>query len=258
MEPLQVGELARRTGLTVRTLHHYDEVGLLTPLRRTQAGYRLYGADDVARLTRILVLRRLGLSLAEIRGWLDDPGLSLARTLDLQIERLQSEIEGSRRLLRKLEAVAALAREQPPPEGDPDPESEREWGERLIETVEMMTMYEKHYSAEQLRVLEKRAEQLGSERIRQVERVEWPTLIAEVRAAMERGVDPASEEAAGLAERWMGLVAEFTGGDPGISKSVAKVWKEEDAPRRETGIDAEMFGWIRRADAARKAEGADA
>ena len=250
MEPMKVGELARRTGLTVRTLHHYDEVGLLTPQRRTAAGYRLYGPQELSRLTRILVLRRLGLSLDEVRRWLDDPELSLARTLDLQIDRLRGEIEGSKALLRKLETVAALAREAP----DADADSDRgfDLGERLIETVEMMTMYEKHYSAEQLRALETRAEELGPDRIRQVEQQEWPNLIAEVRAAMERGVDPASGEAAALAERWMGLVAEFTGGDPGIAKGVQKVWESEDAPRRETGIDAEMFGWIQRADAARK------
>jgi hypothetical protein len=88
----------------------------------------------------------------------------------------------------------------------------------------MMTMYEKHYSAEQLRALEKRAEELGPDRIRQVEQQEWPSLIAEVRAAMGRGVDPASDEAAALAERRMGLVAEFTGGDPGIAKGVQRVW----------------------------------
>jgi DNA-binding transcriptional MerR regulator len=249
MEPLKVGELARRTGLTVRTLHHYDEVGLLTPHRRTAAGYRLYGPEELSRLTRILVLRRLGLSLDEVRSWLDDSEMSLERTLDLQIERLRNEIEGSKALLRKLETVAALVREAP----DSGSDSDRGLGERLIETVEMMTMYEKHYSAEQLRALEKRAEELGPDRIRQVEQQEWPNLIAEVRAAMGRGVDPASDEAAGLAERWMGLVAEFTGGDPGIAKGVQRVWESEDAPRRETGIDGEMFGWIQRADAARKA-----
>jgi DNA-binding transcriptional MerR regulator len=249
MEPLKVGELARRTGLTVRTLHHYDEVGLLTPHRRTAAGYRLYGPEELSRLTRILVLRRLGLTLDEVRSWLDDPEMSLERTLDLQIERLRNEIEGSKALLRKLETVAALVREAP----DSGSDSRRGLGERLIETVEMMTMYEKHYSAEQLRALEKRAEELGPDRIREVEQQVWPNLIAEGRAAMGRGVDPASDEAAGLAERWMGLVAEFTGGDPGIAKGVRRVWESDDAPRRETGIDAEMFGWIQRADAARKA-----
>ncbi len=56
-EALKVGELARRTGLTVRTLHHYDEIGLLKPSLHTESGHRLYTADDVARLQQVLSLR---------------------------------------------------------------------------------------------------------------------------------------------------------------------------------------------------------
>lgn len=59
----KVGELAAETGLTVRTLHHWDELGLLTPSERTGAGYRLYSDADVRRLYRIVALRGLGLSL---------------------------------------------------------------------------------------------------------------------------------------------------------------------------------------------------
>ena len=53
-EPLKVGELARRTGLTIRTLHHYDEIGLLKPSLHTDVGHRLYRAGDVARLQQVL------------------------------------------------------------------------------------------------------------------------------------------------------------------------------------------------------------
>ena len=61
-----VGELSRLTGVTVRTLHHYDEIGLVRPSRRTAAGYRLYDADDALRLQQVLVLRELGVPLGEI------------------------------------------------------------------------------------------------------------------------------------------------------------------------------------------------
>jgi DNA-binding transcriptional MerR regulator len=242
---LRVGELARRTGLTVRTLHHYDEIGLLRPARRSfavsGAGYRLYGPAEVERLTRIVLLKRLGLSLDEIRSGLDEPALSLARTLELQIVRLREEIDGSTRLLRRLEALAARlggAADVP--------------AEDLMETLEGIAMYEKHFTPEQLRQLEERAAAVGAERIAEVE-AEWPRLIAEVRAAMARGVDPASDEAAGLAARWMGLVAEFTGGDAGIARSVGRLYKEESAMRQKTGLDSEIMGWIQRADAARRA-----
>ena len=74
-----MGELAKRTGVTVRTLHHYDEIGLLRPSRHTESGHRLYTAVDVARLQRILSLRQLGFALEEVRDCLDRPGFSPRR-----------------------------------------------------------------------------------------------------------------------------------------------------------------------------------
>jgi DNA-binding transcriptional MerR regulator len=66
-EALKVGELSKRTGLTIRTLHHYDEIGLLKPSLHGEAGYRLYTAADVVRLQQVLSLRQLGFSLEEVR-----------------------------------------------------------------------------------------------------------------------------------------------------------------------------------------------
>ena len=73
---LRVGELARRAGLTVRTLHHYDEIGLLQPSGRSASGYRLYSQADVQRLHAIQTLRHLGLALADIAGLLADGGVN--------------------------------------------------------------------------------------------------------------------------------------------------------------------------------------
>jgi len=68
-----VGELSKLTGVTVRALHHYDEIGLVRPSHRTAAGYRLYDDDDVLRLQQVLLFRELGLPLHEIAAVLDDP-----------------------------------------------------------------------------------------------------------------------------------------------------------------------------------------
>ena len=70
-----VGEVARLAGVSVRTLHHYDEVGLLRPSDRSAAGYRVYSDDDLARLQHILGYRELGLGLDAIAAILDDPEL---------------------------------------------------------------------------------------------------------------------------------------------------------------------------------------
>lgn len=71
---ITVGELARQTGITVRTLHHYDERGLVVPSQRTAAGYRLYTTGDVLRLQQVLVLRELGMPLDDIAGALAAAG----------------------------------------------------------------------------------------------------------------------------------------------------------------------------------------
>ncbi len=69
---MTVGELSRISGVTVRTLHHYDEIGLVVPSQRTNANYRLYSDEDVLRLQQVLVFRELGMPLDEIAGVLDD------------------------------------------------------------------------------------------------------------------------------------------------------------------------------------------
>jgi DNA-binding transcriptional MerR regulator len=69
---LTVGQVAEQLGVTVRTLHHYDEIGLVVPSERTPAGYRLYAAADITRLQQVVVYRRLGFALEEIALLLDD------------------------------------------------------------------------------------------------------------------------------------------------------------------------------------------
>lgn len=86
-----VGRLADLTGVTVRTLHHYDQIGLLSPTKRTYAGYRLYTEADLARLQRIVVYRRLEMPLDEIAALLDgddDPVAHLRRQREAVMSRL--------------------------------------------------------------------------------------------------------------------------------------------------------------------------
>ena len=72
-EGLTVGRLAELAGVTVRTLHHYDEIGLVQPSGRTSVGYRVYGAADVERLRQVLLYRRLGFGLREVADLVSDP-----------------------------------------------------------------------------------------------------------------------------------------------------------------------------------------
>ena len=244
MRPLlwKVGELARRTGLSVRTLHWYDEIGLLTPSCHSESGYRLYTATDVARLQQILSLRQLGFALEEVRTCLNSADFSPLSLIDMHLTRLREQMEVQRRLCERLESIAESLRA-----------AETVSVEDLLQTIEDMTMFEKYYTPEQLEKLKERRSQVGEERIGQVEKEEWPNLMAAVREEMDKGSDPASAPVQALARRWMALVQEFTGGDPGIEKSLQSMYRQEqNIHGMDVGAMKPMMDYIGKAIAAAK------
>lgn len=234
----KVGELARRTGLSIRTLHHYDALGLLSPTRRSETGYRLYTPADVARLQQIVSLRELGLSLEEIRTLLDDPAVSPLHVVELHLERIREQMVLQRDLAARLESIATRLAA-----------AEEVSVEDLFHIMEVMSTMERitsYYTPEQLQALEQRRHQLGEEEIRRVERA-WPELIAKVQAEMERGTDPADARVQELAREWQGLVEEFTGGDPGITESLRTMYRSEPEVSRQAGLNSELFAYISKA-----------
>lgn len=102
-----VGEVCELTGVTVRTLHHYDEIGLLAPRGRSDAGYRLYDHGDLERLQEILIWRRLGFALTEISALLDDPGHDRGTALRRQRELVALELDRLAATARELDAALA-------------------------------------------------------------------------------------------------------------------------------------------------------
>ena len=92
-EHLTVGRLAELAGVTVRTLHHYDEIGLVCPSGRTAAGYRVYSAPDVERLRQVLQYRRLGFGLREVAELVSDPDADAVAHLRRQRGLLLSQRE---------------------------------------------------------------------------------------------------------------------------------------------------------------------
>jgi len=244
---LKIGALAKRTGLTVRTLHHYDDIGLLKPTLHTDSGHRLYGTAGVARLQRVIALRQLGFSLEEVGRCLDQPAFSPLDVIRLHIARLREQIELHQRLCTSLEGLAKCFRD-----------AEEVSADELIRTIEVMTMMEKYYTPEQMDYLKKQGEQVGQERIREVE-AEWPKLIALVRAEMEKGTDPATPQVQELAKRWLGLINEFTGGNAGVAQSLKNLWKDQGAQIvQQHGLDpkmAEISEYIGKAIALVKGQG---
>ena len=102
-----VKDVARLAGVTVRTLHHYDQLGLLVPSGRTEAGYRLFSEDDLLRLQQILIHRRLGLPLEQIKRILDDPAFDRRAALLEQRKRLGGQAGRTEAMIRAVEAALA-------------------------------------------------------------------------------------------------------------------------------------------------------
>src|SRR5262249_48134468 len=242
----KVGELAERTGLTVRALHHYDAVGLLSPSERTdsahQSGHRLYTDADVARLQQVVSLKQLGFSLEQIREYLARDDYDPRRVVRMHLERVHGQAAELKRLENRLAALA-----------DALEKAEIVSADEFLSTIEEMTMIEKYYTPEQLESLQRRREEAGEageEAIRQGPQ-RWAELQASVRAAMDAGVRPTDPQAQELAGKWSARGGEFTGGDRGIFLSLKRMYQNEDtAHGRDAAARRRGMEWMERAAAA--------
>lgn len=238
MEPIsiKVGELAKQTGISVRTLHYYDGIGLLKPSERTQTGHRLYTPEDIVRLQQIISLRQLEFSLDEIHNCLENPNFNLSSVVTLHISHLREQIELAHKLYNRLETIADTLNQKK----DISIQD-------LIGTIKVITMFEKYYSQEQLEELKQRRLQVGDEQIRQGEDA-WKELISQVQSEMQKGTDPASQTMQKLAQRWMNLIQAFTGGNPEIEKSLNTMYQQEGvATASQNTLDRETCEYMNQA-----------
>lgn len=237
-----VGELVAATGLTVRTLHHYDEIGLVSPSERTHAGHRRYTEADIRRLYRVRALRSIGLGLDTIAATLAEGDRDALRAvlidqlahLDAQARRMNDLRAQVQHLLERMNTVA-------------DP------GE-VLTILETMQMIESYYTPDQLEYLAKRREELGEDAVKEVEQA-WPQLISAMKEHQAAGTPVDDPDVQALAARWFELVEAFTGGDAGIRESVGKMWKEQGDTLNQqfdTGLSPELMEYVCRANEARK------
>jgi DNA-binding transcriptional MerR regulator len=134
----RVGELAEQTGLTVRTLHHYDEIGLLVPSLHNSAGHRRYTAADVRRLHHVIALRGFGFALAEIAELLDEATIDPRTLFHRQLEQVNEQIATSIRLKHRLQwALRAIDAKTEPS------------GQAMIELIEAMITMQSPLTPEQ-------------------------------------------------------------------------------------------------------------
>jgi DNA-binding transcriptional MerR regulator len=243
-EALKVGELARRTRLTSRTLHHYDEIGLLRPSLHTESGHRLYTAGDVARLQQVLSLRQLGFSLEEIRDCQNRPDFSPVELIERHLARLREQLELQRKLCQRLEAIAAGLRTA----GEVS-------AEEFLQTIEVMSMIESYYTPEQMESFRKRNAEAAAADVDLTQQgtAAWQELLAQLKVEMDSGTDPADPKVQALEKRRQALVNAFSGGDTAIEENLKRMWTEQgDKLCAQFGIDPKLMAYLgKAAEAAR-------
>jgi DNA-binding transcriptional MerR regulator len=231
----KVGGLAKATGVTVRTLHHFDEIGLLRPTERSPTGHRLYGGDDVRRLYRILALRQLGMSLSEIATSVDGQVDDLELAAREQLAQVQHQIGLQRQVHRRL--VALLVAMQETPERSID---------ELIAVMEAM-MQASYFTPDQLARLRQRHREAGADGFARWQQ-RWAELATDITVHIDARTDPADPAVQEIARRWSELMDHMTGGDRGIvSAMYAKL--DDVGPEAATRgvVSVEVWVYIKRA-----------
>lgn len=201
---LTVGQTARTVGVSVRTLHHWDEIGLVSPTARTWAGYRLYGADDIARLQRVLVYRELGMKLADIGRLIDNDAVDETDHLVAQrellcarIDRLQEMVSAVDRMMEANEMNEKLTpQEQAEAFGS-------QWDDRFAEEAE-----ERWGDTDEWRQSEAVKSAMTAHDWQRV-RKESEAFEADLGAAFAAGAEPGSAEANALAERHFAQIGQW-------------------------------------------------
>ncbi|RQO79191.1 MerR family transcriptional regulator [Acidovorax sp. FJL06] len=222
---LKVGDLARHTGLTVRTLHHYDEIGLLTPSGRSEAGYRLYSQTDVQRLHGIQTMRQMGLALGDIGELLAGEGMAPERIIGQQIRALDQQIAQASELRGRL----TMLRDGLMAGAEPDMGN---W----LEALALMTTYGKYFSSAELKQIFTNWSLIEAD---------WLVVKDLVRAAMDRQLPPEAPEVQALAYRWMALMLHWMGGDIDLLERWGHMFRTEPSTQgRNHAPPGEMIEYI--------------
>lgn len=225
MKAYTVSQLAKMAGVSVRTLHHYDHIGLLKPSSRTVAGYRLYEEQDLLRLQQILFFKELDLPLTEIQAILDDPEFDQMEALKGHRRLLQLQTERLARLLRTIDKTILRLTEDNMPLTD----------EELYEgfTKEQVERYSREvkerYNPELVKISQKR--------VRNMSKTQWDALKAEgdevtrlIGEVMDK--DPSDPEVQALIARHHAMIEKFYPASAEVYSGLGQLYADNEEFRQ--------------------------
>lgn len=216
LRPYRVHEFAKLTGVTVRTLHHYDRLGLLTA-QRNESGFRVYTVADVERLEHIAALKFIGLPLKQIRAVLGDDNRSLGCALRDQLAALEEKKRRLEIIINAVRSAEAALRSGDTP-----------CLEQIIEVMEMQQDYEwilQHFSDAARQRVQDRLTSMTSKDLSELQR-SWTTLANDLHAAADN--DPAGPYSQSLLSRWEDLIKQTTAGDHQLVHGLKSLYSDRN------------------------------
>lgn len=230
-----VGQLAKQCGLSVRSLHHYESIGLLVPSRRSESGYRLYSSGDVQRLHRILAYRQLGASLKDIGQYLGPNAPPLKAVLARQRQAAEQEARRLREVVSLIDRIASST----------DSADEDSLTLQLIGLMNAMHSIARHFSPSEQETLKSVRDQLTPAALDNA-RKELAGLLAGFKAACESGADVHGADVAALARRWKALGAPALA-HPDLRAKTRTLLETSADVQKATGITPGLVAYIDRA-----------
>lgn len=229
----KVGELSKLTGLTIRTLHHYDEIGLLSPSSRTSSRHRLYDEEDIIRLQQIMSLKELDFSLDKIKEFLENPEHNPKEIIEMQIERLNQEIKLKEELKDQLQELWQVFNSWRKPNL-----------EQFINSIELIKNQKKYFTQEQITLIKKQYNELNNNEADKYAS-SWGELISSFQYEMEKGTSVDNPTVVGLARKWKEAMDFFTGGDTGIISSAERYYSDNPHAAKGSGINGELYKYMK-------------
>ncbi|MGZ4886942.1 MAG: MerR family transcriptional regulator [Candidatus Aminicenantales bacterium] len=239
-----IKEFADLTSVTVRTLHYYDQIGLLKPSFEKANGYRVYTETDLLKLQQIVTLKFMGFSLGQIRALLNSKGYEAVKALRVQAGAVKDEIARLREASRALEQVLNRLETKG-----------RIHQEKLIKILEVIQMgedvkktwHEKFFTEAELKEFQEVGKTYTPEMIKAYQD-RWAALIEEVKRNLK--ADPAGDIAQSLAKRWKELLDEAYGDHPQLKARIGEAYTAGAIPDDYRMFGSEVWDFIKRARAA--------
>jgi len=232
---MKIGELAKKTGVSVRTLHHYDEIGLLMPSARSESEHRIYDKSDIVRLHQILALKRLNLSLEEIGEIVGKNTVQIQNLLDRNIESLEAELETGKQTLGTLRGARQFLIYK----------DDVELLE-LTNTIRDITLSQDYFSDSQLSEMEENERRVGAKEMSEILN-NLPRMTADIREALARKLPPSDPKVLTVVKRWLEIAGMLGGDNDTIVTTVKEIVDENPEILARNGLNQEMIDYMREA-----------